>query len=151
MVTNQALVLALSRARLMRSCTRVSRTVRARTIDITTHNKIVVITGATAGIGFATALGLAKQGATIVWICRNANRGHIALKAVAEVATATPRLLIADLSSQASIRELSASLHEQLPRIDVLINNVGAAFAKREYTVDGIGKTLPSIISHGSC
>jgi NAD(P)-dependent dehydrogenase (short-subunit alcohol dehydrogenase family) len=106
------------------------------------QNKIVVITGANAGIGFATALGLAKQGATIVLICRNADRGHIALKTVAEVATATPRLLIADLSSQASIRELSASLHQQLPRIDVLINNVGAAFAKREYTVDGIEKTF---------
>src|SRR5260221_6786698 len=107
-------------------------------IDMTMHNKIVVITGANAGIGFATALELAKQGATIVLICRNADRGYIALKAVAKVAAATPRLLIADLSSQASIRELSASLHEQLPRIDVLINNVGAAFAKREYTVDGI-------------
>ena len=75
-------------------------------------------------------------------ICRNADRGYIALKAVAEVAAATPRLLIADLSSQVSIRELSASLHEQLARIDVLIKHVGAAFAKREYTVDGIEKTF---------
>jgi NAD(P)-dependent dehydrogenase (short-subunit alcohol dehydrogenase family) len=109
---------------------------------MTAHNKIVVTTGANAGIGFATSLGLAKQGATVVLICRNANRGHIALKAVAEVAAASPRLLIADLSSQASIRELSTSLHEQLPRIDVLINNVGAAFAKREFTIDGIEKTF---------
>jgi retinol dehydrogenase-14 len=109
---------------------------------MTAHNKIVVITGANAGIGFATALGLAKQGATIVLICRNVERGNIALQAVAEVAAATPRLFIADLSSQASIRELSANLHERLPRIDVLINNVGAAFAKRELTVDGIEKTF---------
>ena len=64
------------------------------------------------------------------------------MKAFAEVAAATPRLFIADLSSQASIRELSTSLHDQLPRIDVLINNVGAAFAKREYTVDGIERTF---------
>lgn len=106
------------------------------------HNKIVAITGANAGIGFATALGLAKQGATIVLVCRNSDRGNIAMKAVAEAGAATPRLFIADLSSQASIRELSANLHEQLPRIDVLINNVGAAFARRECTVDGIEKTL---------
>lgn len=106
------------------------------------QNKIVVITGANAGIGFATAVGLAKQGATIAIICRNADRGNIALKAIADVAVASPRLFIADLSSQASIRELAASLHEQLPRIDVLINNAGAAFAKKEYTVDGIEKTF---------
>ena len=107
-----------------------------------TQSKIVVITGANAGIGFATALGLAKQGATIVLICRSAERGQAALKAVAEVSAATPKLFLAGLSSQEEIRELSARLHEQLPRIDVLINNVGAAFAKKEFTVDGIERTF---------
>ena len=107
-----------------------------------TASKIVVITGANAGLGFATARGLARQGATIVLICRNADRGNIALKAVAEVATGAPRLLIADLSSQAEIWELSARLHEQLPRIDVLVNNVGAAFATKQYTADGIERTF---------
>jgi len=109
---------------------------------MTTQSKIVVITGANAGIGFATALGLAKQGATIVLICRNAGRGQAALTAVAKAGSAKPLLFLADLSSQAEIRDLSARLHEQLPRIDVLINNVGAAFAKREFTVDGIEKTF---------
>src|SRR5215467_240944 len=109
---------------------------------MTLQNKIIVITGANSGIGFATALALAKQGATIVSVCRNADRGNMALKAISEVAAASPRLFIADLSSQASIRELAESLHEQLPRIDVLINNAGAAFAKREYTVDRIEKTF---------
>jgi retinol dehydrogenase 14 len=105
--------------------------------------KIVVITGANSGIGFATAKGLAICGATVVLICRSVERGGIASKAVAEVATAAaPTLFIADLSSQAEIRDLSARLHEQLPRIDVLINNVGAAFAKRELTVDGLEKTF---------
>jgi retinol dehydrogenase-14 len=106
------------------------------------EGRIVVITGANAGIGFATATGLAKKGATVALICRNVERGGIALKAVAEVATAPPRLFIADLSSQAEIRDLCARLHGQLPRIDVLINNAGAAFAKRELTVDGLEKTF---------
>src|SRR5258708_429455 len=69
-------------------------------IGMTAHNKIVVITGGNAGIGFATAMGLAKQGATIVIICRNADRGNLALKAISDIAGASPRLLIADLSSQ---------------------------------------------------
>ena len=109
---------------------------------MTLQNKIIVITGANSGIGFATALALAKQGATIASVCRNADRGNMALKAISAVAAASPRLFIADLSSQASIRELAENLHEQLPRIDVLINNAGAAFAKREYTVDRIEKTF---------
>lgn len=112
------------------------------TLEMTTQSKIVAITGANAGIGFATAMGLAKLGATVVLICRSEERGQAALKAVGEVGAATPRLFIADLSSQASIRELSASLHRQLPRIDALINNVGAAFATKEFSVDGIEKTF---------
>jgi retinol dehydrogenase 14 len=113
---------------------------RAITMDM--QDKIVVITGGNAGIGFSTAMGLARQGATVALICRNAMRGEIARKAVADVASANPTLFVADLSSQAEIRNLSARLHEQLPRIDVLINNVGAAFAKKEHTVDGLERTF---------
>jgi NAD(P)-dependent dehydrogenase (short-subunit alcohol dehydrogenase family) len=106
------------------------------------QEKVVVITGANAGIGFATALGLAKQGAEICMVCRNADRGNAAMTAIAELATTPPSLFIADLSSQGSIRELAATLHKQLSRIDVLINNAGAAFAQHEFTTDGIEKTL---------
>jgi NAD(P)-dependent dehydrogenase (short-subunit alcohol dehydrogenase family) len=106
------------------------------------QGKIVVITGANAGIGLATALGLAKQGARIVMVCRNSERGNAAMKSIAQVASSPPLLFIADLSSQRSVRELSAALHKQLSRIDVLINNAGAAFAKREFTIDGIEKTF---------
>jgi len=106
------------------------------------QGRVVVITGANAGIGFATALGLAQQGAEICMVCRNADRGHAAMIAVAEVASTPPSLFIANLSSQGSIRELAATLHQQLTRIDVLINNAGAAFARREFTIDGIEKTF---------
>jgi len=104
--------------------------------------KIVVITGANAGIGFATAIGLAKEGARIVMVCRDAGRGNSAMRAVAQVAAVSPSLFIADLSSQRSVRELSVALHERLSRIDVLVNNAGAAFAKRELTVDGFERTF---------
>ena len=106
------------------------------------QGKVVVITGANAGIGFATALGLAKQGAEICLVCRNADRGTAAMTAVAQVAATPPALFIADLSSQRSICELAATLHQRLSRLDVLINNAGAAFARREFTVDGIEKTF---------
>ena len=106
------------------------------------QGKIVVITGANSGIGFATALGLARQGAEIVMVCRNADRGNAAMRIVARVASMPPLLFVADLSSLDSVRQLSTTLHERISRIDVLINNAGAAFAKREFTVDGIEKTL---------
>ncbi len=109
---------------------------------MTKQQNIVVITGANAGIGFATALALARKGATIIMICRDAGRGLAALDSVTKVAAADHQLFITDLSSQAGIRDLSVRLHKQLPRIVVLINNVGAAFADKELTVDGIEKTF---------
>ena len=56
---------------------------------MTEQEKIILITGANAGIGFATAIGLANQGATIVLVCRNVDRGNAALKAIAAVALLT--------------------------------------------------------------
>jgi NAD(P)-dependent dehydrogenase (short-subunit alcohol dehydrogenase family)/cytochrome b561 len=106
------------------------------------QGKVIVITGANAGIGFTTALSLAKEGAQIVMVCRNTDRGNAARQAIAQVASRPPLLFIADLSSRDSVYELSATLHKQLSRIDVLINNAGAAFAKRELTVDGIERTF---------
>src|SRR5262249_15532004 len=85
---------------------------------------------------------LAAEGAEIVMICRDADRGKAAMEVIARAASTPPLLFIADLSSQHSIRELSVTLHKNLPRIDVLMNNAGAAFAKRELTVDGIERTF---------
>jgi NAD(P)-dependent dehydrogenase (short-subunit alcohol dehydrogenase family) len=116
--------------------------------------KVVVITGANAGIGFATALGLAKQGAHICLVCRDADRGRTAMKAIAAVASQAPLLFIADLSSQREVRGLAAALHDRLFQIDVLINNAGAAFATREFTVDGLERTFatnhlaPFLLTH---
>lgn len=108
-----------------------------------TTERIIGITGANSGIGLATATGLAAQGAAIVMICRDAERGKAALSTVSRAATGqSPRLFIADLTSQSSVRRLAADLHDALPRIDVLINNAAAAFVSRELTVDGIERTL---------
>ena len=70
----------------------MTRTDAAHLDQAKARGKVVVITGANAGIGFATALGLARQGAEIVMVCRNADRGDDALKAIAEVASTPPLL-----------------------------------------------------------
>jgi NAD(P)-dependent dehydrogenase (short-subunit alcohol dehydrogenase family) len=107
-----------------------------------TGEKIIVVTGANGGIGFATACGLARQGASLVLVCRDLDRGKAALASIGNVAVSPPSLFIADFALQSSVRDLSRKLHEQLRRIDVLINNAGAAFARRELTPDGIEKTF---------
>ena len=119
-----------------------------------TDEKIIVITGANTGIGFATARALSGEGAKIILVCRDPEKGRAALAAIARTATAAPSLFIADFALQSSIRDLSRKLHEQFPRIDVLINNAGAAFARRELTADGIERTFainhlaPFLLTH---
>jgi retinol dehydrogenase-12 len=105
--------------------------------------QIMVVTGATSGIGKVTARGLAARGAEVVVVGRDAKRGADALAEVAAAATGAPPVLLqADLSSQASIRALAAELGRRYPRIDVLINNAGAIYTNRQLTSDGIEETL---------
>jgi NAD(P)-dependent dehydrogenase (short-subunit alcohol dehydrogenase family) len=118
-------------------------------------NKIVLITGANSGLGLVTAVHLAELGAEIVLVCRDPVRGAEARERVAAASTGKPpTLLLADVSSQASIHALAAELPRHVPRLDVLINNAGGIFASRELTVDGIEKTFatnylaPFLLTH---
>ena len=105
--------------------------------------KTCVITGANSGIGKETALGLAQMGARVLLVCRNAEKGHAALEDIRRD-SGSPELdlLIAEMSSQASVRALAEQIRQKCPRLDVLINNAGAAVPKRTLSVDGIEKTL---------
>ncbi len=107
------------------------------------HGKTVLITGANSGIGFVTARELAKMGARVLMICRDNKRGAQAWTEVAQVATgAVPALLLADMSSQQSVRALADDVRRSFPEIDVLINNAGGIFGERGFTVDGIERTF---------
>lgn len=107
------------------------------------HGKTVLITGANSGIGFVTAVELAKMGARVLMVCRDTERGAHARAAVAQVATgAAPELLLADISSQQAIRVVADDVRQRFPKIDVLINNAGGIFAERGFTVNGIERTF---------
>jgi NAD(P)-dependent dehydrogenase (short-subunit alcohol dehydrogenase family) len=107
------------------------------------QGKAVVITGANSGIGFITARELARMGARVLMVCRDGRRGARARAQVADAATGlAPELLLADVSSQAAVRALAQDLRRRVAAIDVLINNAGGVFARRELTADGIEKTF---------
>ncbi|MGA3246036.1 MAG: SDR family oxidoreductase [Bacteroidota bacterium] len=108
-----------------------------------TSGKICLITGATSGIGKATALSLARQGATVLLVSRNKEKGgKVRNEIVEKTGNEGVRLYIADLSSQKEIRSLAGEIRTNHPRIDVLVNNAGGIFDKRILTVDGIELTL---------
>ena len=105
--------------------------------------KTVLITGATSGLGLATALLLAERGAEVLMVGRERTRSNFMRAEVAKCAAGSPPILfLADLSSQAEIHRLADRLHGCFSRIDVLINNAGALFAEREVTPDGLEKTF---------
>ncbi|HEY6903436.1 MAG TPA: SDR family oxidoreductase [Candidatus Acidoferrales bacterium] len=105
--------------------------------------KTCVITGANSGIGKETALGLAKMGARVLLVCRNAEKGRAALEDTRrDSGSSQLDLLIAEMSSQASVRALADQIRQKCPRLDVLINNAGAAVPKRTLSAEGIEKTL---------
>lgn len=101
-----------------------------------------IVTGANSGIGKATATALAGMGAHVVMVARSRERGEAALGDVRRASgNAKVDLLLADLSSQASIRQLAAEILAAYPSVDVLVNNAGAMHTSRSVTVDGIETT----------
>jgi len=99
--------------------------------------------GGTSGIGAATSIALAQEGAAIIIVGRNKGKCE---KIVDKIKTVTGNssvdYMVADLSSFKDIHELSEELKTRIPHLDVLINNVGAKFVKRQVTVDGYEMTF---------
>jgi NAD(P)-dependent dehydrogenase (short-subunit alcohol dehydrogenase family) len=100
--------------------------------------KVALVTGAASGIGQATAVGLARDGATVVLVVRNAARGEEALSDVrASVPDARLEVLECDLASQSSIRDAARRFLATHERLDVLVNAAGVFVKERTLTADG--------------
>jgi len=109
----------------------------------TMEGRVALITGATSGIGKATAAGLARLGATVVLVARSKAKGE-AVRDELRAQSGNPNVdvLFADLSAQQPTRELAASFQQRYGQLHVLMNNAGGIFFKRETTVDGLEKTF---------
>jgi len=101
--------------------------------------KVCLVTGASSGIGKATAIAMAESGATVIMACRDEARGKASrAHVVSESGNQSVELMLADLSSLASVRGLAAEFDAKHPKLDVLVNNAAIFTSKRSITADGL-------------
>jgi NAD(P)-dependent dehydrogenase (short-subunit alcohol dehydrogenase family) len=107
------------------------------------EGRTVVLTGASSGIGRATALGLADEGARLLLVGRTPERCE---ETLAEIRRRSGRddavMLRADLSSQKDVRRLADEILARADRLHVLVNNAGVTLMSRQLTVDGLEATF---------
>jgi NAD(P)-dependent dehydrogenase (short-subunit alcohol dehydrogenase family) len=106
-------------------------------------DKVVMITGANSGLGKAAGRALAKMGATVVMVARDKERGEAAkADIIRESGNSSVDLLLADLSSLESVRQLATEFQKKYSKLHVLINNAGLFNQRRHVTTDGYENTF---------
>ena len=101
------------------------------------NGKIVIVTGANAGIGKATAAQLSDLGATVILACRSKERGEAALNELMCFNGRCFDLMRLDLADLNSVRAFAAAFTEKYGRLDVLVNNAGILGQRRAETKQG--------------
>ena len=100
--------------------------------------KVCLVTGANSGIGLATAKALSANGAQIIMVCRNEEKGRAAADEIASSTGHKPDLFLGDLSSVADTKRVAAEVCKAYERLDILVNNAGGYFPKRMESSEGL-------------
>jgi NAD(P)-dependent dehydrogenase (short-subunit alcohol dehydrogenase family) len=120
-----------------------NKTSRAEEREVKMSGKVCMVTGANSGLGYEISSMLATMDAMVVLVCRNYHRGEEARKSIiAATGNENIELIVADLSSQESIRELAGHFKSRHQRLHVLINNAGYMSWNRRETIDGLEMTF---------
>jgi NAD(P)-dependent dehydrogenase (short-subunit alcohol dehydrogenase family) len=107
------------------------------------QGKTALITGATSGIGLEAAVELARRGAHVVMVGRDAEKTRTKLEEVRRRSgSSSVESLLCDFASQARIRALAQEFRSKHDRLELLVNNAGMVFARRTVTDDGIEATF---------
>jgi retinol dehydrogenase 14 len=105
--------------------------------------KVCLVTGATAGIGKATAMALAGMGAIVAIVGRNAAKTEaVAREIITRTGNEAVTWFVADLSRQDEVRRLAAEFRNRYDQLHVLVNNAGGMFGTRQVTADGLELTF---------
>jgi NAD(P)-dependent dehydrogenase (short-subunit alcohol dehydrogenase family) len=107
------------------------------------EGKVVIVTGSNSGIGKATAKALAEMGTSVILAVRNREKGELVqAEIIEETGNKSVSVIVCDMASRASIKRFSDEFRSSYDKLDVLINNAGAVFAKRQLSVDGIESSM---------
>ncbi len=106
------------------------------------EGRTAVVTGANAGIGLWTALGLAKAGAKVIMLCRDPHRGEDARNLVAQASGLKPDLVIADFASLKTVRDAASKILDRHQQIHILVNNAGLFSPSFQLSADGYEMTI---------
>lgn len=106
------------------------------------EGRTAIVTGANAGIGLWTAIGLAKAGADVIMVCRDPHRGEDARSLVAKAGKKKPGLIIADFASLKSVHDAAGRILDRHQQIHILVNNAGLFSRKGELSADGYEMTI---------
>ena len=107
------------------------------------RDRICLVTGATSGIGYETALGIARRGGTVVLVGRDDVRGRSAVTAIRSASGNTNvEFIQADMSVQSEVRRLADAFRARHSQLHVLVNNAGGLFMNGQMSADGIEMTL---------
>jgi retinol dehydrogenase-13 len=109
-----------------------------KTTSIRMNGRVCVVTGATSGVGYHAAKRLAKGGARLVLVCRNAEKAEQVKGELESEYQTSVHILQADFSHLAEVRKIAATILEEYTPIDVLINNAGLHNTRRTLTQNGI-------------
>ncbi len=109
--------------------------------------RTVVLTGPTSGLGRAAAGSLARMGAGLVLVGRDAGRLE---RTRADLLAETPGLeaitVVADMASLASVRSAAAEILDRAPKLDVIVDNAGTMLPTREVTAEGFERTFATMV-----
>jgi NAD(P)-dependent dehydrogenase (short-subunit alcohol dehydrogenase family) len=112
------------------------------TADSGTPGRVVLVTGATSGLGYATAAALGQRGDTVLVHGRTRSKAGQAAERLSAAGAGNYIAVYAELSSLDEVRQLSAQVRDLAPGgLDVLVNNAGAQFSSRRLSPDGIEMT----------